>query len=562
MPTSVKSRIRFGTLFFFLLTLLSSAVGIYHLVRLSNQATRILNNNYESLNYGQHMLQLLNQADSSGAITPRFDSLLQLQEANLTEAGERETTERLRTLYQQSVSQPLTSETIRRMRMEIDQLLLLNMHAIESKNQRVSKIADEALTVLSGIAALLFIIGLSFTVNFPAVLVTPIKNMTEGVQEISRGNYQYRLHLDRKDEFQQMAGSFNQMAERLEYFENSNLNRLIFEKARAEAVINSLKEATIGIDSSGNILFANEEALLLLGIPDRAVAGKSAEELSRQNDLFRFLLEENGGMPFRVVLDGKENYFTREQLDVKVNDAHYTLIVIRNITSFKEQDSAKNNFIATISHELKTPLAASDFSIKLLEDVRTGSLTPEQQELVQGLRKDNQRMLKILSELLNMAQVEAGRIELTIQPVDPKLIADAAMAANEASARSKSIVLRLQSEPAMPMMKADLEKTGWVLNNLLSNAIRYSPGDSTVLLNVKLEERFVLFSVVDQGPGIKSEYQSRIFNRFFRIPGTVGSGTGLGLSISKDFIEAQDGEIGVRSEAGQGSEFYFRLPIA
>ena len=448
------------------------------------------------------------------------------------------------------------------MRMEIDQLLLLNMHAIESKNQRVSKIADEALTVLSVIAALLFIIGLSFTVNFPAVLVTPIRKMTEGLQEISRGNYQYRLHLDRKDEFQQMAGSFNQMAERLEYFENSNLNRLIFEKARAEAVINSLKEATIGIDSSGNILFANEEALLLLGIPDRAVAGKSAEELSRQNDLFRFLLEENGGMPFRVVLDGKENYFTREQLDVKVDDAHYTLIVIRNITSFKEQDSAKTNFIATISHELKTPLAASDFSIKLLEDVRTGSLTPEQQELVQGLRKDNQRMLKILSELLNMAQVEAGRIELTIQPVDPKLIADAAMAANEASARSKSIVLRLQCEPAMPMMKADLEKTGWVLNNLLSNAIRYSPGDSTVLLNVKLEEHFVLFSVVDQGPGIKSEYQSRIFNRFFRIPGTVGSGTGLGLSISKDFIEAQDGEIGVRSEAGQGSEFYFRLPIA
>lgn len=562
MPTSVKSRIRFGTLFFFLLTLLSSAVGIFHVVRLSNEATRILNNNYESLNYGQDMLQSLNQPDSSGAIAPHFDSLLRLQEANLTEEGEKEATGRIRRLYNQSADGTLSADSIRLMREEIHQVLSLNMRAIESKNQRVSKIADEALTVLSVIAALLFIIGLSFTINFPSVLVTPIKKMTEGLQEISRGNYQYRLHLDRKDEFEQMAGSFNQMAERLEYFENSNLNRLIFEKARAEAVINSLKEATIGIDSSGNILFANEEALLLLGISDKAVAGKSVEELSRQNDLFRFLLEENGSMPFRVVIDGKENFFTRDQLDVKVEDAHYTLIVIRNITSFKEQDSAKTNFIATISHELKTPLAASDFSIKLLEDARTGSLTPEQLELVQGLRKDNQRMLKILSELLNMAQVEAGRIELNIKPVDPTVIADSAIAANEASARSKSIVLHSQCETGLPMIKADLEKTGWVLNNFLSNAIRYSPEHSKVLLTVKIEERYVLFSVVDQGPGIKPEYQSRIFNRFFRVPGTVSSGTGLGLSISKDFIEAQDGEIGVHSESGQGSTFYFRLPIA
>src|SRR5262245_61823747 len=237
------------------------------------------------------------------------------------------------------------------------------------------------------------------------------------IQKISRKNYKYRIHLKNKDEFGQMADSFNTMAERLEYFESSNLNRLMFEKGRAEAVINSLRDASIGIDKNSVVLFANNQALELLGVESKEIVGRPASEIAQRNDLFRFLLNEKGNIPFKIVVDRKENYFTKETIEIKQEDAKSTVIVVKNVTSFKELDVAKTNFIATVSHELKTPLASSDFSLKLLEDHRHGKLTKDQKDLVHQLKQDNQRMLRILSELLNMSQVEAGKIKLEIKYV-------------------------------------------------------------------------------------------------------------------------------------------------
>src|SRR4030095_16352938 len=129
-----------------------------------------------------------------------------------------------------------------------------------------------------------------------------------------------------------------------------------------------------------------------------------------RNDLFKYLLTEKTNIPFKIVVDTKENYFTKEVIEIPQENSKSTVIVVKNITSFKELDVAKTNFIATISHELKTPLASSDFSLKLLEDERNGELNPEQKELVKNIKSDNQRLLRILSELLDLSQVESGRI--------------------------------------------------------------------------------------------------------------------------------------------------------
>jgi PAS domain S-box-containing protein len=154
----------------------------------------------------------------------------------------------------------------------------------------------------------------------------------------------------------------------------------MFEKSRAEAVINSLKDASIGIDKNNLVLFANNQALQLLGVQAKDIVGRYSAEVASKNDLFSFLLGEKNNMPFKIVVDGKENYFSKELIEVQQEDAKNTVIVVKNITSFKELDVAKTNFIATISHELKTPLASSDFSLKLLEDQRNGKLTKDQKE--------------------------------------------------------------------------------------------------------------------------------------------------------------------------------------
>jgi signal transduction histidine kinase len=358
-----------------------------------------------------------------------------------------------------------------------------------------------------------------------------------------------------------MGDAFNDMAERLEYFESSNLNKIIFEKTRAEAVINSLKEASIGIDKNDIVLFANDQALQLLGLQSKDIIGKPVEEIGKRNDLFRFLLEEKGSMPFKIVVDNRENYFTKEIMDITQDGSSSRVIVLRNITSFKELDVAKTNFIATISHELKTPLASSDFSLKLLEDDRIGQLSGEQKDLVQQLKEDNQRMLRILSELLNMAQVEAGKIQLDIADVKPEAIADAAIAAVANTAKEKSITIQKEYGEDTGMVRADAEKTGWVLNNFLTNAIKHSPEGTVITVKVKRAGKSIELSVSDQGSGIASEYSAKIFERFFKVPGSKTGGTGLGLAISKEFIEAEGGQIWVKSEIGSGSVFGCSLPI-
>lgn len=560
MITSVRNRIRLGTFFLFLLVLLSCGVGVYNLVRLKNDATLILKNNYESLDYCHRLQQLLDQSVPGRWPLAAMDSVLQLQERNVTEPGEQGATSSIRGQLE-ALRSGTDTAAVTAMRGSIQQVLRLNMRAIETKNNRATATANKTLTYISLLAGLVVLIGISFAYNFPSVLTQPIRALTEGLQEISRKNYRHRLHLTRDDEFGQMARSFNTMAERLEYFEHSNLNKIIFEKTRAEAVINSLREASIGIDKSGMVLFANNQALQLLGLQAKDIVGKQAAEVSGRNDLLRFLLEDKGKLPFKVVLDNRENYFVKEEIDIDQEGSESKVIVLQNITSFKELDVAKTHFIATVSHELKTPLASSDFSLKLLENPRTGTLTPDQQELVHNLRQDNQRMLRILSELLNMAQVETGRIELHLAAADAGQIVTSAIQSLSAAARAKSVDIRFDSPEDRKQVMADAEKTGWVLNNLLSNAIRYSPGGGTITVQLIDETTRVVFSVKDQGPGIPVQYAEKVFDRFFTLPDSKNTGTGLGLAISKEFIEAQGGQIWVDAAWTTGSDFRFSLPV-
>ena len=436
------------------------------------------------------------------------------------------------------------------------------MAAIEKKNKIAEATAEKALTYISIISAIIFIVALTFSFNFPSIITGPINDFREAIRQIADKNYKHRVNITSKDEFGQMATAFNAMAERLEYFESSNLNKLIFEKARAEAVINSLKDASIGINRNNTILFANQQALQLLGLKAEDTIGRPVADLSARNDLLRFLIADETNKPFKIVVDGKENYYTKEVIEVSQSDTTSKVIVLKNITSFKELDVAKTNFIATISHELKTPLASSDFSLKLLEDNRVGQLTAEQKDLVQQLKNDNQRMLRILSELLNMSQVEAGKIQLTMQVVNPKSVVDASVQAVYSAAKEKQITVVQKIDDDLPVIKTDPDKINWVLNNFLTNAIKYSPEENEVMISVEHNNSSISFSVADKGQGIEEQYLGRIFERYFQVPGRSDKkGSGIGLAICKEFIEAMNGKIWVKSRTGEGSVFGFDLPL-
>ena len=561
MPGSVKNKIRLGTIFLFLLVVLSGGFSIYYLVKLRNQSKNILKANYESIQYGHQMQAAMDSiGDHKRAFLDTFETQLRKQESNITEPGETAATADLRNAFENLKKGDSSAQNIDQINYYLQRILLLNMTAIKNKNEKAETSVESGLTLLIIVVTFIFIIGLTFSYNFPSIITNPIQKLTNAIREIGNKNYNHRIHIDSKDEFGELANAFNEMAERLQYFENSNLNKLIFEKSRAEAVINSLKDASIGIDKSNRVLFANQQALQLLGLKSEEVVGLSTEEVSKRNDLFKFLNEAEGKNPFKVVLDGKENYYVKESIDVSQGNTSSKVIVLKNITSFKELDVAKTDFIATISHELKTPLASSDFSLKLLEDNRIGK--EEQKELIQQLKNDNQRMLRILSELLNMSQVEAGKIQLDIQPVSAYAIVENSINAVNTAAREKELHIEKEMQPGLPEIQADPEKITWVLNNFLTNAIRYSPAASAIVVDVHKVDKHISFSVSDKGQGIDEMYLNRIFERYFQIPGRSDKkGSGIGLAICKEFIEAMGGKIWVKSKFGEGSKFGFDLAL-
>jgi signal transduction histidine kinase/HAMP domain-containing protein len=560
----LKTKITLGVLFLYIMLLVVSILGYYYLNRLNEKAKFILKDNYESLEYSKNMLVALEDLPKHRAAAMAvFSDNLKKQQANVTERGEKDATTEVTRIFELLGKD--TTTDVSAIKKSIYTIMDLNMAAIVGKNEKVKKTADNALMYIAIISGVCFLLGFTFVYNFPGYIANPIHALTEGIKGIANKQYSKRLYFTSGDEFGDLATAFNTMAQRLDDYEHSNLARIMFEKQRAEAVIGSLKDATIGFDVNNIILFANTQALQLLNMPEGELIGQPAEMVSKRNDLLRFLVSTQENAPLKIVVDGKECFFTRETTDIQHEDKRIGYVVIlRNITTFKEQDIAKTHFIATISHELKTPLAASDFSIKLLEDERTGTLSTEQKELVDSLKQDNRRMIKIVSELLDLSQVESGNIQLKPQPVAALNIVQYAMDTVQKQAAQREVNIRTSVPDSVPMVLADVEKTAWVLVNLLTNAIRYSAHGAAIDLQVTATgTEMVSFVVQDYGKGIPAAFRSKIFERFFQVPGMKGhKGSGLGLAISKEFIEAQGGIIGVESEEGKGSRFYFTLPEA
>ncbi|QJB34592.1 HAMP domain-containing protein [Chitinophaga oryzae] len=563
----LKTKITLGVLFLYIMLLIVSVLGYYYLNRLTDKAKIILKDNYESLEYAKNMLVALEDLPVHRAqALQQFATNLKQQQANVTERGERAATATVTATFEKlrkdSVASPADVAAIKG---GIYTIMDLNMNAIVGKNELVKRTADHALLYIAIISGVCFLLGFTFVYNFPGYIADPIVALTEAIKGISDKQYSKRLHFKSNDEFGELATAFNTMAQRLDEYEHSNIARITFEKQRAEAVISSLKDATVGFDTQNTVLFANAQALQLLSIPEKELIGRSADEIAKQNDLLRFLINPRENVPLKIVVEGKECFFTQEVADIRHEDTRIGYVVIlKNITAFKEQDLAKTHFIATISHELKTPLASSDFSIKLLEDERIGTLKPEQRELLESMKQDNQRMIKIVSELLDLSQVESGNIQLQPQPVTALNIVQYALDTVQKQAAQREITIRQHVPEVLPRVMADVEKTAWVLINLLTNAIRYSTLKSAIDLKVEdTGTNMISFSVQDYGKGIPLAFRDRIFERFFQVPGGKGhKGNGLGLAISKEFIEAQGGVIGVASEEGKGSLFYFTLPAA
>ncbi|MBS1583847.1 MAG: HAMP domain-containing protein [Bacteroidetes bacterium] len=544
-----------------LLVLVLGGIGLATIWTLRTEGRDVMKANYNSIAYAQRMLEAMD-LDTAGAL-PRLVRGLEEQRANITEPGEARLTAELARHIDAFRAAPGDAATARALRKDLNGIIELNRSAIVRKAAESEGRAESAVVWISVAGALCFVIVFTLFLSLPERLAEPIRRLTEGIDRIAAGHYHERVELQGSDEFAHMAQRFNAMAAELEHWESSNVARILEEKTRAEAVLNSLKDASIGLDDQGRILFMNREALELLGLEEAEARGRPAAELARRNDLLRHILSERASAPFKAVVGGKENYFVSVAAPIEGADGTLGIVhTVRDITPHKELDTAKTNFIATVSHELKTPIASILMGADLLRDERVGPLNAEQGQLLQHIKDDGQRLLRITSELLKMTQVETGRVDVDVRPTDPREVLRYAVEATRAAAEQKRIAITTEVREPLPLVRADSEKAAWTLTNLIGNAVRYSPEGRPVALTVASVAGGVEFAVSDEGKGIDPRYADRIFDRYFRVPGTPTEGSGLGLAIGKELIEAMGGRIGVHSQVGRGSRFWFVLPAA
>ena len=564
MAMKLKTKLSFGLSFLFIVILSFGILAIYYINRLGNDSKMVLKNNHESLVYSNNMLKALEDIPLKKGAADILNSNLQKQENNITEPGELEAPRELRKNFTELMANPNDPSNYAQIRQSIQVINDLNQQAILRKNEVATKTAEDATLWLTIIFVALGLVTFTFVVNFPGVIATPVRLLNEGIRAIADKNYSKRIYLKQDDEFGELVNAFNSMAEKLDEYENSNLAQIKFEKSRIETIINQMRDAIIGLDSKRNILFLNEVAQSLLGLKEADIIGKYAADVAIKNDLMRNLLQEEEKKELKIYADNKESYFSKEVLNVTDNETIIgQVIVLRNITPFHELNEANTNFIATVSHELKTPISSIKMSARLLTDKRVGELNNEQEDLIKTITEDSDRLLKITGELLNMSQVETGNIQLKLQATDAKDIIEQAIQAVQFQAQQKKITLHKNIQESLPVLQADIEKTSWVLINFLTNAIKYSPESSVIEIAAYLKNEGVEFMVKDSGIGIDEKYLPKIFDRYFKVPGNHDrTGTGLGLSISKEFIQAQHGHIRASSKMNEGSEFYFLLPIA
>ena len=571
MRTQRRITLGIGVLFTMILLLGIQSVSY---VRLLSQATgNILADNYNSLQYARDMLESLNEIGEDSVSRHALRENLALQQQNITEISEKELTAELQR-HIAALSDPVTEQELRIVREDLLRIMDINMAAIRAKSADVEQRADYVMWWLIVVAALCVLVAGAILVWFPKLVLRPIDELKKGIREIANHNYGKRLEFVGNREFEAVAESFNDMAAKLDEYRRSSLDDLMTAKKRIEAIVDTLHEPIIGLGPDRKILFMNQEALSVLNLREDAI-GRNATEVALSNDLLRRLIrslysdrkKESDSEPLKIYADNKESYFQMENTPLYItpigsSDRQFVgnLIVLNNITRFKELDSAKTNFISTVSHEMKTPISSILMSLQLLNDTRLGTLNTEQTQLVNSIKESSDRLLSITGELLNMTQIETGKLKLMPKITKPIELIDYAVKATQVLAERFCCFIEIDYPEKISKLFVDSEKIAWVITNLLSNAIHHSPERSRIIIGAVQHEKAVEIYVQDFGRGIDPRYHKSIFERYFRVPGTKVQGSGLGLAISKEFVEAHGGTISVQSEIGKGSRFSILLP--
>jgi two-component system phosphate regulon sensor histidine kinase PhoR len=408
--------------------------------------------------------------------------------------------------------------------------------------------------VLAGTASLLFFRRTS----------SRIGRLTDFSRRVAEGDFRPMPFEKSNDELADLSSTLNQTSAHLD----RTIQALTEERNQSAAILASMEEGVVVIDSDQRVAFCNTAFCQAAGVADTQVKGRPAVELIRHSDLLSMIrqaLTSNDIIHGEVVVGSiRTRSFAATSTPIRSGtDTIGAVMVLHDITEIRRLERARRDFVANISHEFKTPLTAiQGFSETLLE----GALEDagSNRRFIEIIHDHSLRLGRLTNDLLRLAQIEAGKLNLEFQPANVIEIVEACLETTRVKASQKELMLEVRSDPGMPAVSGDLRSLQGVLQELLDNAIRYSSPGGLITIKTGLQDSSVVISVSDTGIGIPKADQERIFERFYRTDparSRESGGTGLGLSIAKHLIEAHGGRIKVESEVGKGSTFSIFLPI-
>ena len=607
--TSLRTRITVGLLFLLGIIILISGVGVFYLTQLSDESDKLLDDNYLSVIYLRHLYENYQELPAMqskytagmGINKPdyrnRKKEVLIYLDSLRQNSNDKEETRYIDSLnlnfirYVSHFDEILEDTNLVVPNMEIyfndlrnymlpvreniTKIRKINQEQIFKRNDTIQRGTEEALLYMAIIGGVCVLITVGFIFYFPIYLTKPLNDLYLAFEQMSQKNYKIRLHVGSTDEFARLAVAFNKMSKKIAEFEDSNLGKLLIEKRRTEAIIEHLQDGIIGVSGQNKIIFLNQVAEILLDMSsDEAVDRYIPDLLPNSDTLYAIMVDlmesEKGQLipekTVKIPSSDRDLFFSRQVMTLPETDTmEGFIVVLKNVTKFTEMDAAKTHFIATISHELKTPLAATRLSLGLLRDKRLGELNEDQADLVGDIEQATERLFALTGEILQLSQIEAGKTKISLQPIEVDEIVSYSLQAIRIAAEQKFVTVKADISQELPIFFADIDKIKWVTINFLSNAIRYAPQKSEVKLKIYEEGGGIIFSVTDNGKGIAEMYHLKIFEKYFQVPeeeeNNENKGSGLGLAICREFIEAHRGEIWVESKEGQGATFFFWLPI-
>jgi NtrC-family two-component system sensor histidine kinase KinB len=606
MAPTLRRRILVGYGLVLALLAVVIAAALVAFARLGRSSETIVRENYQSIRAADGMIDALERQDSGvllyllgggdGAarqVTEHqtaFDGWVARASANLTIPGEGDYVARIRqadTGYRRALDDVLTRPppdpasarttyrerlfpTFLRVREAASALRDLNQQTMAEAADRdrdASRTGVAALALLGG-GALLF--GLAFSILLSARLAAPVRRLEAAARRVATGDYDAEVQEDSEDELGRLAAAFNEMAAALRLYRALESERAVQAQRRSAAVVQAIEDGIVVVDARLGVLDLNPAAAAALGTSPGAARGRRLDEMAPAAPFLAAVSDAAAG---RMPGSAEAGFVSARDHEFEVVVTPMTgpsgaplgaLLLLRDVTALRQLDRMKSAFVATASHELRTPVTSLGMSVELLGERLGPRLDARERALLDAASEDVGRLRALVDDLLDLSRIEAGRLELAPEPVAPAALVEDAIAAFAVPAEAAGLSLAADVTPGLPLALADVGRIRRVLANLLSNAVRHTlPGGHLAVRALADGPDAVRFEVEDTGEGIAPEDQARIFERFVQVAGSrAAGGSGLGLTLAKELIEAHGGAIGVTSKPGEGSLFWFTLPAA